>query len=101
MTQIDWSNRKRDTADPSFLHYQLKLLIIINNSIFDSIISVKMTNPPYLAYGCSNQFGSRWCWFSYIFSFSVLISIYFGLTIEFGIPVPKSFFEKIEFSLRK
>ena len=60
MTRIDWSNRKRDTVDSSFLLFytdQLKLLIIINNSIFFSIISVKKTNPPYLACCYYNQFG--------------------------------------------
>ena len=36
---------------------------IENDTIIDDdekfqLISVKTTNPPYLAYGCSNQFGS-------------------------------------------
>ena len=46
MTQIDWSNSKRGFV--VFTLIQLKLLIIINDSIFFSITIVKLTNPLYL-----------------------------------------------------
>ena len=40
------------------IHNDAEKNTIINDDEKFQLISVKTTNPPYLAYGCSNQFGS-------------------------------------------
>ena len=49
MTQIDWSNRKPDMADLSFLHYDADKDTIINDDEKFQLISVKTKNPSYIA----------------------------------------------------
>ena len=58
MTPIDWSNLKREMADSLFYTNNADKDTIINNDEKFQLISVKTTNSPYLAYSCSNQFGS-------------------------------------------
>ena len=58
MTQMDWSNRNRDTGICCFYTHDAEKDTIINDDEKFQQINEKTTNPPYLAYGCSNQFGS-------------------------------------------